>query len=107
MSHVGKTISDDKRTSSCLQLFDTDSFEEARYLVIQDTTEFDIAKLKLTAYFAITATPDALKTKVGLCRPKAGETIEPFARDINLNGHWACTRRDPELLEDIMIHVFI
>ena len=51
-------ISDDKRTSSLLLLFDTDSFEAARHLGIQDNTDFDTAKEKLKAYFAITVTPD-------------------------------------------------
>ena len=50
-------IPDDKRTSSLLLLFDTDSFEAARHLGIQDNTDFDTAKEKLKAYFAITETP--------------------------------------------------
>ena len=37
-------ILDDKRTSSLLLLFDTDSFEAARHLGIQDNTDFDTAK---------------------------------------------------------------
>ena len=36
-------IPDDKRTSSLLLLFDTDSFEAARHLGIQDNTDFDNA----------------------------------------------------------------
>ena len=54
-------IPDDKRTSSLLLLFDTDSFEAARHLGVQDNTDFDTAKEKLKAYFAITETPEELK----------------------------------------------
>ena len=96
-------IPNDKRTSSLLLLFDTDSFEAARHLSIQDNTDFDTAKGKLKAYFAITETP----AKLDLRRQEAGETIESFARDIKLIEHRAYTGKDTELLEDIMIHVFI
>ena len=80
-------IPDDKRTSSLLLLFDTDSFETARHLGIQDITDFDSAKEKRKAYFAITKTPEELKEKLGLRRQEAGETNESFARDIKLIGH--------------------
>ena len=100
-------IPDDKRTSSLLLLFDTDVFEAARHLGIQDNTDFDTAKEKLKTYFAITETPEELNEKLGLRRQEAGETIESFARDIKLIGHRAYTGKDPELLEDIMINVFI
>ena len=100
-------IPDDKRTSSLLLLFDTDSFEAASHLGIQDNTDFDTAKEKLHAYFAITETPEELKEKLGLRLQEAGETIESFARDIKLIGHKAFTGKDPELLEDIIIRVFI
>ena len=100
-------IPDEKRTSSLLLLFDTDSFEAARHLGIQYNTDFDIAKEKLKAYFAITETPEEIKEKLALRRQEAGETIESFARDIKLIGHKAHTGKDPELLKDIMIYVFI
>ena len=67
-----------------LLLFDTDSFEAARHLGIQDNTDFDTANEKLKAYFAITETPEELNDKLGLRRQNAGETIESFARDIKL-----------------------
>ena len=87
-----------------LLLFDTDSFETACHLGIQDNTDFDIAKEKLKAYFAITQTPEELKGKLGFCS-QAGETIESFARDIKLIRHRAYTEKDTKLLEDIMVHV--
>ena len=77
-------IPDDKRTSSLLLVFDTDSFEAARHIGIQDNTAFDASKEKLKAYFAIIETPEELKDKLGLRRQKAGVTIESFARDIKL-----------------------
>ena len=100
-------IPDDKRTSSLLLLFDTHSFEAARHLGIQDNTDFDIAMEKLKAYFAITETLEQLKETLGICHLEAGETIESFVRDIKLIGHKAYTGKDPELLEDIMIHFFL
>ena len=100
-------IRDDKRTSLLLLLFDTDSFEAARHLNIQDNTHFETAKEEIKAYFAIKETPEKLKEKLHLRRQEAGETIELFARDIKLIGHRAYTGTDPELLKDIMIHVFI
>ena len=100
-------IPDDKRTSSMFLLFDTDSFGAASMLSIQDNTDFDIAKEKLKAYFAITETSDKLKVQLDLRRQNAGETIESFARDIKLIRHRAYTGKDPEFSEDIMIHVFI
>ena len=70
-------IFDDKCTSSLLLLlFDTDLFEAARHFGIQDNTDFDIAKEKLKAYFAIKETPEELKEKLGLRRQEAGEKIE-------------------------------
>ena len=100
-------IPNDKRTSLLLLLVETYSFKAARHLGIQDNTDFDIAKEKLKAYFAITKTPEELKEKLALRCQVAGETIKSFARDIKLVGHKAYTEKDPELLEDIMIHVFI
>ena len=100
-------IPDDKRTSSLLLLFDTDSFEAASHLGIADNTDFETAKAKLKAYFAITETPEELKERLGLRRQEVGESIEAFARDIKLIGHRAYAGKDPELLEDIMINVFI
>ena len=76
-------IPDEKRTSSLLLLFDTDSFEAARHLGLQDNTDFDTAKEKLKAYFAIMETPEELKVKLGLRRQEAGETIESFARELS------------------------
>ena len=103
---VSKTLND-KRKSLLLLLFDTDSFETERHLGIQDNTDFDTAKEKLKAYFANTETPEELIEKLGLRRQEAGETIKSFARDIKLIKHRAYTRKYPELLEDIMIYVFI
>ena len=100
-------IPDDRRTASLLLLFDTDSFEAASHLGIQENTDFDVAKDKLKAYFAITETPEELKERLGLRRQEVGEPIEAFARDIKLIGHRAYKGKDPELLEDILIHVFI
>ena len=67
-------IPDDKRTSLLLLLFDKHSFETARHLIIQDNTDFDTAKEKLKAYFAIRETPEKLKEKLGLRRQESGET---------------------------------
>ena len=53
-------IPEDKRTSSLLLLFDTDSFEAACHLGIQHNTDFDTAKEMLIAYFDITETPEEL-----------------------------------------------
>ena len=103
---ISKTF-DDKRTSSLILLFDTDSFEAARHLGLQNNTDFDTANNKLDAYFAIPETPGELKEKLVLRRQEDGNTIDLFARDIKLIGHMAFTEKDPELLEDIMIHVFI
>ena len=100
-------IPDDKRTSSLLLLFDTDSFKAARHLNIQDNNYFDTAKIRLKAYFAITETLEELKGKLFFCRQEAGETIESFAHDIKLIRHNAYTGIDCKLLEDIMIHIFI
>ena len=100
-------IPDDRRTASLLLLFDTESFEAASHLGIQDDTDFDIAKAKLKAYFAITETPEELKERLGLRRQEVGESIEAFARDIKLIGHRAYAGKDTEMLEDIMINVFI
>lgn len=44
-------ISDEKRSRSLLLLFDTDSFEAARHLGMQDSTNFDADTDKLKAYF--------------------------------------------------------
>ena len=100
-------IPDDKRTASLLLLFDTESFEAASHLGIQENTDFQVAQDKLKAYFAITETPEELKERLGLRRQEIGEPIEAYARDIKLIGHRAYKGKDPELLEDILIHVFI
>ena len=88
-------------------MFDTDSFEASRHLGILDTTDFATAKEKLKAYFAITNTPKELKEKLGLRRQEAGKTIKLFGRDIKLIGYRAYIEKVPELLKDILIHVFI
>ena len=100
-------ISDDKRTSSLLLMFDTDSFETTRYLGIQDNTDFDTAKEKLKADFVIMERPEKLKDILGFRRQEAAVMIKLFTRDIKIIGHMAYTGKDPELLEDIMIHIFI
>ena len=51
-----------KSTSSLRLLFDTDSFEAAHHLGMQDNTDFDIVKEKLKAYFTIKKALEKLKT---------------------------------------------
>ena len=99
-------ISNDKRTSSLLLLFDTDSFEVVRHLGIHDNTDFDTAKEKLKAYFGITETPKELNEKLGFRPQEAGETIQLLARDIKLIGHRVYTKQTLSFWKT-MIHVFI
>ena len=87
-------IDDDKRISSLLLLFDTNSFGDARHLGIQDNTDFETAKQKLKAYFAITETPEKRNQTFVVCRQEAGEMIESVARNIKLIGHRAYTGND-------------
>ena len=100
-------IPDESRTSVLLLLFYSDSFETARHLGIQSTTDFDTTKEKLRANYAITEPPEELKEKLNHRRQELGESIESYARDIKLLGHRAYEGRDFALLEDILVNIFV
>ena len=101
-----KCLEEDKTTSLFL-LLDVNSFEASKHLGIKSDTEYSVAKQKLKDYFSITETKEELRDKLDLRFQEAGETIEAYARDINLIGHKAYPNGDPDLLENILINVCI
>ena len=88
-------------------LLDVNSFEASKHLGIKFDTEYSVAKQKLKDYFAITETKEELREKLDLRFQEASESIEAYARDIKLIGHKAYPNGDPDLLENILIIVFI
>ena len=67
-------VPDKSRTSVLLLLFDSDSFEAARHLGIQSTTDFDTAKEKLRANFVIMEPPEELKEKIIAAKSSANRS---------------------------------
>ena len=98
---------EEDKTTSLLLLLDVNSFEASKHLGIKSDTEYSVAKQKLKDYFAITETKEELREKLDLHFQKAGETIEAYAQYIKLIGHKAYPNGDPDLLENILIKVFI
>ena len=98
---------EEDKTSSLLLLLDVDSFEAATHLGIKADTNFEEAKQKLKDYFSVTETKEELVEKLDLRTQEAGESIEAFARDIKHIGHRAYPKGDPQMLEKILIKVFI
>ena len=103
---VNKCPEEDK-TSSLLLLLDVNSFEAARHLNIKSDTPYLEAKQKLKDYYAVTETKEELREKLNLPVQEPGETIELFARDVKLIGHKAYENSDPQLLERMMMQVFV
>ena len=83
------------------------SFEAAKCLYIMSDTPYSKAKQKLIDYYAITETKEELREKLNLPVQEPGGTIELFARDVKLIGHKAYPKCDPDLLESMMMQVFI
>ena len=103
---VNKCPEEDK-TSSLLLLLDVESFEAATHLGIKPETPYSETKKRLKDYFATTETKEELKEKLNLRHQEADESIESYARDIKLIGHKAYPNGDPELLETILVQVFV
>ena len=103
---VNKCPEEDK-TSSLLLLLDVNSFEAARHLNIKSDTPYAEAKQKLKDYYAVTETKEELREKLNMRVQEPGETIESFSRDIKLIGHKAYPNSDPQLLESMMMQVFV
>ena len=104
---VVNKCSEEDKTSSLLLLLDVNSFEAARHLNIKSDTPYLEAKQKLKDYYAVTETKEELREKLNLRVQEVGETIEAFARDVKLIGHKAYPNSDPQLLESMMIQVFV
>ena len=88
-------------------LLDVNSFEASKHLGIKSDTEYSIAKQKLKDYFAITETKEEIREKLDLRFQEASESIEAYARNIKRIGHKTYRNGDPDLLENILIKLFI
>ena len=98
-----KCPSEDK-TGSLILLLDFECFEVAKHLGLKSTTGFDEAKAKLKDYFTITEISEELRERLDLRRQEANESIESFACDVKLIGHFAYPKAaDPAMLEHILI----
>ena len=103
---VNKCLEEDN-TSSLLLLFDVNLFEAARHLNNKSDTPYLEAKQKLKDYYAVTETKEELRDKLNLRVLEVGETIESFARKLKLIGHKAFPNSDSQLLESMMMLVFV
>ena len=61
----------------------------------------------LKDYYAVTETKEELRDKLNLRVREVGETIKSFARDVKLIGHKAYPNSDSQLLDSIMMQVFV
>ena len=105
--HLSAIKYSDEDKTSLLLLLDVNSFEASKHLGIKPDTEYSVEKQKLKDYFAITVTKEALREKLDFRFQEAGETIEAYARDIKLIGHKSYPNGDPDLLDNILIKMFI
>ena len=95
------------RTATLLLLLDVNTFETAKNMRITNTTPYDDAKQRLTAFLAATETPEEMKQKLALRQQEVGESIETFATAIQQLGHKAYPTGDEKMLEDILLRSFI
>ena len=76
-------------------------------LEIKSDTPYVEAKRKLKDYYTVTETKEELREKLNLRAREVGESIESFSRDVKLIGHKAYPNSDPQLLESMMMQVFV
>ena len=89
-----------------LLLLDLNLFKAARHLNIKSDTPYLEVKQNLKD-ITQSQTQEEVRDKLNLRVQEVGETIESFAPNVKLISHKAYPNSDPQLLESMMMHVFV